>query len=375
VNTLKFLVLFSVVVAFAVLLASCAGDLNQEHGVKLQKVIALTPVKKSGYQAHQYFNGRVKFSQQVDLSFEEAGQISKMMANEGDVINKGHVLATLDTQLLDALSEQLNSKLDDTESKLSLASKTFKRHKSMQIKGFSSAQTIDELDAEQYSLRASMDQLKEELNAIEIRLSKTKLIAPFNAEITQRYVDTGAVVDSRNPVFQLLESAAVELHVGIPVGLIKLLKIGQAYQVTIAEHKLSATLVSVGSHVETRTGTVSVRFYIDAPQIRHGQLAVVTVEQWRGREGYWIPLLALTDGLRGTWKVLTLEHTNNSKQADNVKRVGQINVSILHIADDKVYVAGDLENRSIIRDGLHRLVQNQLVEVINDKSKLTGDPH
>ncbi|WP_299945357.1 efflux RND transporter periplasmic adaptor subunit [uncultured Microbulbifer sp.] len=364
---------FFSIIFFTINLLTGCGDLPDDgDNIKRQWVLSITPSKQTSYIRRHYFNGRVKFHQQVNIGFEQDGQINEMLVNEGDVIAKGQPLARLDRKILDAQSKQLKSKQDDLEFQLELANKSLDRQKSLHSVGHSALQALDEFKSRQYSLRASINQLQQEINTNQIRLAKTTLLAPFDAVVTRGYIDTGSVVNPTVAVFQLLETETVELYAGIPIRLIDEIQIGDYYPVTIAERELSARVIAVGAQVETATGIVPVRFAIDDPLLRHGELAMIRIDEVYSEEGYWIPITAVTDGLRGTWKVLTLEAGNSPNSLTDIKRIGQVNVTIQHISNDKLFVSGDLENRKIVLDGLHRLAQGQLVVVTTDNQPKPG---
>ena len=57
------------------------------------------------------------------------------------------------------------------------------------------------------------------------------------------------------------------------------------------------------------------------------------------------------------WIVLVVENV------DDEQRVVQFPIEIADVRDDTAFVTGDLEDRLIVRDGIHRVVAGQIVEV------------
>ncbi len=76
----------------------------------------------------------------------------------------------------------------------------------------------------------------------------------------------------------------------------------------------------------------------------------------REKPGYWIPLSAMTDGLRGVWNVFALNESNQEL------RIERRSVQVLYANNDHAFVTGAISNgERLVSDGLHRLVPGQAV--------------
>ena len=76
-----------------------------------------------------------------------------------------------------------------------------------------------------------------------------------------------------------------------------------------------------------------------------------------GKSGFWLPLTSVQKNSVGLWIVLVVENV------DDEQRVVQFPIEIADVRDDTAFVRGDLEDRLIVRDGIHRVVAGQIVEV------------
>jgi hypothetical protein len=54
-------------------------------------------------------------------------------------------------------------------------------------------------------------------------------------------------------------------------------------------------------------------------QLRHGELASLALRERQSIRGFWLPLDALTEGLRGTWNVYRLEAAVGTQELGAVR--------------------------------------------------------
>lgn len=76
-----------------------------------------------------------------------------------------------------------------------------------------------------------------------------------------------------------------------------------------------------------------------------------------GKSGFWLPMSSVQKNSAGLWSVMVVESVNG-KQI-----VSQRPVEIEDIRDDAALVSGELDDQLIVRDGVHRIVAGQNVDV------------
>ncbi|MBB1489611.1 efflux RND transporter periplasmic adaptor subunit [Oceanospirillum sediminis] len=326
----------------------------------------------NSYSVERRFVGKVQVKQNAALGFEQAGKISELMFDEGDFVQQGDLLASQDTELLKVERKELEAQLSETEAQLNLTRANLKRLRQLKQNGFTSTQSLDELQSQQKVLLASRLRVRAALDANQIRINKARLYAPFSARISQRMQDSGTVVNAGTPVFQLLQEGNNEVRIGIPVRLADSL-VDQDHTsdlkpaLEIHGKRFPAQLLALGADVNPATRTVSARFQLPAYiSAVNGQLAYLTLNESFKAEGYWVPMSALTDGIRGMWNVYALspaesEYTN-PEQA--VYTLQSRNIQVLHATEDKAYISGAIQDgEQILSAGLHRLVPGQSVRI------------
>ena len=294
--------------------------------------------QQPNYKIERRFAGRVAASQDADVGFELAGRVSQLLVNDGDRVQAGQVLATLDTELLVAERAQLLAQLDDTKARQLLNAANIKRHQSLQASGFASQQRLDELETEQKTLTASLDALTANLDSVDSRLRKASLKAPYSGVVARRFVDQGMVVNAGSPVLRLQESGAMEAAVGVPVSFALGLSAGQLVPLTLRGSTVDGRVITVGSDVSPITNTVNVRLLLPKNTAAfNGDLIQLVMSESVEQAGFWIAADAITDGVRGRWTVYVLV-----QDADELYRIEARDIQIEHSLGDRMFAYGAL---------------------------------
>lgn len=352
-------------------LQACSDVVANETQVASQYLQASSGhlTKQTGYQVENKFVGKVIAKQDANLGFELAGIIKTLHVIEGQQVVKGQLLAELDIQLLLIERTKLEAQLQQAQAEFDLIEANLKRLSSLISRGFTSEQNIDELSSQKRVIAAKIRSTLSALDASQYHIDKSKLLAPFDGIVSSRQIAEGEVVAAGTTAFRLLQTGASEVTIGVPASFIPQLQ-GKNHQVEIAGVNYAVRLLSMGNEVDKVTRTISLRFtLVDNSPVYNGQLAYLSLSQEYQQPGYWIPLSAITDGVRGMWNIYTLEHDRLQKDledhsTDEVFQLKSTTVTILHATETAAYVQGDLQsNQAYVNTGIHRFVPGQKVRV------------
>lgn len=375
--------------------SSTSQSLEQHyyHLAKSEQVVL-----QQGYQVERRFSGSVQVKQNAAIGFEQSGKVASLYFDEGDQVQQGDLLASQDTELLKIEREELKAQFSEIEAELNLTRTNLKRLTKLKQSGFTSTQSIDELQARQKVLLASRLRVKAALDANQIRIEKASLYAPFSARISQRLQDSGAVVSAGSPVFQLLQSGNSEVKIGVPVRLLDTIRQQKLLQLEINGQQYPTSLLASGAEVHPVTRTVALRFSLpETAHLVNGQMAYLTVAELHQAQGFWVPLTALTDGVRGMWNLYSLQIDNGSEAIAHKRTASDMvganveghelytlqsrNITVLHATQEMAYVSGALaDGERILTAGLHRLVPGQKVRLqpqsqVQAQSRIQAQSH
>jgi len=332
-------------------------------GVEPENPLAVATVTyevQDSYSRPASYLGLVTAGRKAILGFEIPGQIAALELREGDPVKRGQELAALDTDALQARRKATAAELEQARTELELAQIKSDRQKELSATGAVSKEAFDDTRLRARALTSRVEAVEAQLASIDIELEKSRLLAPYDGVIADRYVYQGAVVSAGTPVVRLVELTNQEARIGVPATMAGALEIGQQYTLTLRDQSLQARLLTVRPDVDPVTRTTSVVFAIP-PDVRalDGEPITLDYREPVQMRGGWLPMAALLEGQRGTWNVLRVEPD------DELYRTTRESVEVLDIQGDRVYVFGTLPDGAwVVADGIHRITPGTLVSVV-----------
>jgi RND family efflux transporter MFP subunit len=287
-------------------------------------------------------------------------------------VREGQLLARLDSRRLESQKTVLSAKwalaeagVKEAQANWVLAKAVAQRHGQLAKLGQVSRQSLEEVQsqyqaaaARKAAQRASLAQVKAELQALHVSLALSEIRAPYAGRILKRSADEGTSLAIGKPVLTLIETDAMEAHVGIPPESLSALKPGATYELLIAGQPFTARLRELLPEVDGRSRTVRAVFNLHEDERRFidGQLVQLSLMRQVDEAGFWLPLSALTEGRRGLWTAYAI------KQQRDGARLERRALQLLHVEAERVFVKGTLSDGDrLVRSGLHRLTPGQRV--------------
>lgn len=152
------------------------------------------------------FVGRVDAAQTVDMSFQVPGLLAAFKVLEGQEIEAGSALASLDP-------EDYALAVREAEVQLNIAQQDLQRKQSLlKDKGISESSVDD--------ARALRDLRQVRLEQAIENLEDTKLQAPFQGYVSKRFVDANVNIAAGQPVLRLLDLNTLNVVASIPEDLV-----------------------------------------------------------------------------------------------------------------------------------------------------------
>lgn len=311
--------------------------------------------RAEAFEIERRFAGQVEAAQQTGVAFEAGGTITEIMVDEGDLVAAGDVMARLDTRLLIAERDQLMASREALDAQRELARRTADRQEELQDRGFASNQQADQAVLTLVELTARQAEIDAGLLAVDIQLEKAEIRAPFEGRVTSRAADIGATVGGGQTVVTLVEDVPPRFRVGLAPSLADQLDGDAEAVITLGAQQWPARLDAILPEVDPVTRTRTVLFaFEDQSDVLLGDTGTITITETIEQPGFWVPLAALRDGVRGTWTVMTVDESADASTAAIEA------VQIIHADSIRAYVAGTLPDRAtIVADGGHQVVVGQ----------------
>ena len=342
----------------------------QNRSIRILDVAAVPVEQQDAYQSKRSYLGKVESQRTSRLGFEVAGMLAAIYVREGESVEKGQLLAELDTDRLEAARKEAEARLLEAQASLKLAKATLKRTQQAQKMKAVSAQQLDEAASNWERQRALVGRVKAQLDTIDVDLKKSKLYAPYAGTLAARMSDEGTVLASGQPVLEITETAKTEIRIGFNRDLSANLNPGIKVDATVRGVALPLRIDRILPGREKSTRVVQViatPMRSDIP-LREDDLVEVTLKQRIPQAGVWLPVSALTENARGLWSCLVAEPIDDSAGPDGAThRLQRRDLQIVSLEGERVYVSGYFQAGDlVVVDGVHRVVPNQHVRLAND---------
>nr|WP_269468588.1 efflux RND transporter periplasmic adaptor subunit [Alteromonas sp. ASW11-130] len=313
---------------------------------------------QTSYQREQRIFGLIESARASRLGFERAGRIATINVEEGDSIKQGQVLAVLDTARLVSQQSELKARLHRAQADVTLANATLQRMKSVLGQGGASRQQVDEARARFEVATAQVTEVEAALDSLAVEIDKSRLSAPFDGMVGTKLVDEGTVVQAASPILTLGATHELQARLALPQALAGTLENGQTIIVDVGGGNVEGQLLSIqpSRNRQTRTIDALVAVPNTSNALLIGDMVSVTINTSVEEPGAWVPLAALTQGVRGLWTLLVVTGNGNPQLQSRL-------VEIIYATTKEAYVRGAIKNGDkFVAQGGQRLVPGQLVK-------------
>lgn len=307
--------------------------------------ITVSTVAKQDLRDIIIASGLVSPVEQVNVApLIEGQQIEELLADVGDKVTAGQVLARLSRSSLELQKSQLNASLAAARATIAQAEAQMTQAKSsadeaqrsnertiaLKTAGNASQAAADKANAAAISATAQLSVAAQSLEAakanlalveaqienVDLQLSRTEVTAPFAGEITDRNTTLGGIASaSGQPMFVLMRDSALELRADIAEG--DLLRVMAGQSATLALSSGGAPLSGSVRLVEptidsvTRLGRIRIAFS-DSTQVRAGMFVEATILV-NERVGLAVPVTAL-GSFEGEPSVMVIDQGTAKRQ-------------------------------------------------------------
>ena len=200
----------AVPLVLAGVLGACGGDAEAvdaapraTDGFTRVINVEVEPVATSDFTEVIRLTGTVLANRDVVVSAEEAGVITRILVDQGRSVWQGQPIARIDDRIL-------ISQVDQARAQAALAVETWERRKRLYEE--------DQVGSELSYLEAKYgaEQAQANLAALEQRLERTSIKAPFSGVLDSRNIELGSMVMPGSPVARIVDLDPVKIRGGVP---------------------------------------------------------------------------------------------------------------------------------------------------------------
>jgi multidrug efflux system membrane fusion protein len=331
---------WAIVTVLTCWLAACGEETEKDTEKAVVRPAKIFLVGNNDSGAIKQFPGKVRAAQQVDMSFNFAGTLSKLPIKEGHNVEKGQLLAQIDPR-------DYRNTVAAERAKLKDARASYVRHKQLLEQEVTTPAEYDKVVRR-------LEVQKVELKIAEKALSDTSLNAPFSGRVAIRYVDNFKEVQAKEPVVSLQDITSLEMVVNVPESMIAPIRERGSLPAfatfpVVPGREFPLEIREFASQADPQTQTYRVVLAMPAPKdvnILPGMTTTVWVNPGSSmdqEQGFLVPVAAVfadEAGARFVWKI-----DKNMKVQKTQVEVGEVTGSGIKVtkgleSGDKIVSAG-----------------------------------
>jgi membrane fusion protein (multidrug efflux system) len=195
------------------------GDAGRLVNVQVQ------PVEKRSLRPFIEAIGTLDANQEVTISAEVDGVIRDVKVDEGSVVPKGGLLASIDETDLVLEQKRAQAAVKQSEATLANTRLEFNRKEALVKEELVPQQQFEDVSTRLALADAELDRARAALSLAVTKLAKTKTYAPLACVVREKKVSVGDYVKVGTPLLVLIQPNPIKLHFTLPerdVGSLKL---------------------------------------------------------------------------------------------------------------------------------------------------------
>ena len=369
----------------SLILTGCGDKPVQE-----EEIIKPIQTLESSFESLQNslsLSGNILPSETVKLSFKTPGVITQANFSEGEFVNAGQMMASIDTKEYNLqvqassadyesskmqIESEIPAKINQAKAQLDLTKVTYERISSLYEAGAATKAQLDEITAKKiadentYKLAMEAEAIaksKLEKAGAGLELSKTKLSdttisSPIDGIVMKKLAQDGEVIGQGYPVVAIGKVKTVDAEIGVSDADIKDVEIGQKVQVYLygLNKVFPGVIHEIGATADPLTRTFSVKVEIQNPdfEIRPGMVAKVKIPL-SSTEGILVPLSSVITKSEG--QIVFVYDAKTKTVSKKLVQTGKI------VKDQIEIISGLSDKANVVIEGQFRLHDNDKVKV------------
>ncbi|VFU08562.1 HlyD family secretion protein [Methylocella tundrae] len=205
-------------------------------------------------------NGRIE-AEEIDIDTKFAGRLAERLADEGDIVTAGQVVARMDTRDLEATLKATEAQVQQAQrtleearanvaqqvTQVTLAQKEIDRTSALVTRGYATHELLDQrrqaLDGAAAALTAAQERVGQATHALDaathnvelnkVNIADNTLVAPTVGRIQYRIANVGEVLPAGGRVFTMLDISDVYMNIYLPTAAAGRLKPGSEARIVL----------------------------------------------------------------------------------------------------------------------------------------------
>ena len=273
-----------------------------------ERVVLVTVEKVSEGMTYptMMITGSAYFSESSQVAAESAGKVLKVYINEGDAVEIGQPLASLDDSLLLYSLDSAKAASKQAKANLDKALRDFNRNKILYNQKSISQQKYQDSLTDYVNAQSSYSSAVAQQKQLETQKDKMVIKSPLKGVVISKDVEVGEWVNSGGVVAGVA-TLTYEAKVYIPETVLPYIKAGQQVTVKTSRKEYTGKVLSINSKGDTATRLFLTRIDLGQdPDLKEGVLVIALIPSGSKINSLLVPRDAVVErnSVKGVFKVV-----------------------------------------------------------------------
>lgn len=274
-----------------------SGDIE-----KKLRTVSLTAIKVEPFNHFIDLQGRVYADESVAVTSRMPGALTSVLVNNGDVVRRGQLMATLDDGVL-------QKNMAELEGQLKVATDLYNRQKTLWDQNIGSEVQFIQAKNNMESIQRSMSTLQESRNM-------ARIYAPTSGTVDQVMLNPGQAIAPGVPLCNIVNLDKLKITGEVTESYAAKVKKGDKVVVYFpdTEKEITTTISYVSKTINVTNRTFTVEALLGKGDYRANQIAVMKIVDYTSPKAITIPVNLIQQGEDGDY-VMIVEKSGTDNQA------------------------------------------------------------
>ena len=258
----------AVLAAAAALTLLSACQRNQEPPAPEIRPVRVVKIETRAAGETVALTGNVQAQTEINLSFRIDGRMLERLANVGDTVRPGQLIARLDSQNEESSLQAARAQLAAARAQLTEARNNFGRFRDLVAENAVSRASFEQAESIMKSAESQVESAQTQVTLGENRLSYTRLVSDVSGAVTAQGAEPGEVVGAGRMIVQVAREGSRDAVFDVPARVKDAAPSNPQITVVLTSDPgvvATGTVREVAPRADPVTGTFRVRVRLNNP--------------------------------------------------------------------------------------------------------------
>lgn len=217
------------VLCFCIFLAACRSESQAQEDDAQARVLSVTysQVRMHGIEDTETGLATIHARRSPSIAAEIAGRLMHIHFDEGQAVLENDLLAEIDSRDYETDFERSEAEVSRIRVLVDQKERQLERQQRLHSNGHISSHVLEDVEAEFAALREELRAARSDHETAERRLSRTRVLAPYDGIVSARLASEGDFVDSGTVLVEMTTNGVLQVRIPLPESAANRLEKGQ----------------------------------------------------------------------------------------------------------------------------------------------------